>query len=119
MIINLLISEKCTFRHCIGELDSTKRKRPKSKSKRSDDPDAAAAREDDAKQKLFDAFEQQGPGGAVTLQDMVKITGQSQHFLKGLIEQIAVPIRGGEQKRASYALRPEFQCDSNKRTRTS
>lgn len=72
----------------------------------------ACEREDAVKQRLFQAFEARSTpteDGTLALQDILKVTGESYHYVKAILSQIAEPVRTTERKRLLYKLKLEFR----------
>lgn len=72
----------------------------------------ALEREDALKRRLFNAFEERSSStedGTLTLQDILKLSGESYQYVKNVLSHIAEPVRTSERKRLLYKLKPEFR----------
>ena len=70
----------------------------------------AVAREDALKQKLFEAFENStNNGGCLTFNEILKVSKEPYRYVKGVLSQIAEPVRTSERRRLIYALKEEFR----------
>lgn len=67
------------------------------------------AKKDQIRMALFDIFESRTGGEPLTMTELTRLTRQTQQFLKPLLDECAMAVpAGGDRRRVTYVLRPEF-----------